>query len=94
MEKLIIIKDLEIRQIADLIEADWKKVYFGAKPYLMAMFSLSDINDRYGSDSAASIISYFLANAQTWRGEQAKEIKKVLNKMTADYYSGKTKIKS
>lgn len=68
------------------IKSDWKKVYFGAVPYLSAMELLYSINDKYFEDSAASIVSYFLANAQTWRGEVAKRVKKELNDMVKQYY--------
>jgi hypothetical protein len=70
-----------ISQIAAEISRDWKKVYFGAVPYLQAMYSLDSINDKYGMDSGRSIVAYFLSNASTWRGPKAKEIKKELNKM-------------
>lgn len=73
-----------IAQLAVLINDDWRKqgkgVYFGAKPYLQAMYSLQSVNDNYGMDSGKSIVNYFLANAQTWKGETAKAIKKELNK--------------
>jgi len=68
-------------QIAKDIRTDWKKPYFGAVPYLDAMRDLSDINDKYGFDSARSIVQYFLANAGTWRGETAKRIKAELKAM-------------
>lgn len=64
-----------IYQIAEEIKKDWKKVYFGAVPYLDAMFSLSNPEQKYGEDSAKSILAYFLANASTYRGETAKRIK-------------------
>lgn len=64
-----------IYTIANDIKKDWKKVYFGAVPYLQAMNYLNDKNDKYGYDNAKSIINYFLANASTWRGEVAKAIK-------------------
>jgi len=67
--------------IASEIRADWKKVYFGAEPYLDAMYSLDDITDAYGLDSGKSIVAYFLANAGTWRGEVARRVKKELNIM-------------
>jgi hypothetical protein len=67
--------------IAREIRNDWKKVYFGAVPYLDAMQTLDSINDDYYYDSGKSIVLYFLANAQTWKGEKAREIKKELNKM-------------
>lgn len=68
-------------EIAQEIKKDWTKPYFGAVPYLNAMMSLDSINSMYGMDSAKSIVLYFLANAQTWRGDKAKEIKKELNGM-------------
>lgn len=70
-----------IHVIAREIQSDWKAVYFGAKPYLQALSSLNSINDSYGMDSAKSIVIYFLANAQTWRGEKAKAIKSELKAM-------------
>lgn len=68
-----------ICDIARAIKADWKNVSYAAKPYLDAMVTLYDIDSKYYEDSAKSIIIYFLANAQTWRGETAKKIKKHLN---------------
>lgn len=67
--------------IARDIRADWKNVYFGAKPYLDAMGTLTSINDSYYHDSAKSVVLYFLANANTWRGETAKRIKTELKAM-------------
>lgn len=67
--------------IAREIRKDWKKVYFGAVPYLSAMATLDSIDSRYIMESGRSIVSYFLANATTWKGEKAREIKKELNAM-------------
>jgi hypothetical protein len=64
-----------LSSIAREIRQDWKKVYFGAVPYLAALSSLESISDNYGADSAKSVVLYFLANATTWRGETAKRIK-------------------
>jgi hypothetical protein len=64
-----------IFEIANEIKNDWKKVYFGAVPYLNAMQQLNSIDDYYGVDSADSILIYFLANSKTWKGETAKRIK-------------------
>ena len=61
--------------IAGEIRRDWKKVYFGAVPYLAAMSSLNAIGDNYGADSGKSVVLYFLANASTWRGDTAKRVK-------------------
>ena len=69
-------------EIAREIRNDWgKKIYFGAVPYLEAMESLSSIQDNYGLDSAKSIVLYFLSNAQSWRGEVARRVKKELKEM-------------
>ena len=70
-----------ISEIAEEILKDWKNIYFGAIPYLNAMFSLNKVTDLYGMDSGRTIIAYFLSNATTWKGEKAREIKKELNKM-------------
>jgi hypothetical protein len=64
--------------IAAEIRRDWKKVYFGAVPYLAAMATLESINDSYGADDAKSVVLYFLSNASTWRGETAKRVKQEL----------------
>ena len=65
---------LEIRQT-------WKKVYFGAVPYLDAMGELESIEDSYYADSAKSVVIYFLSNATTWHGEDARRIKKELKSL-------------
>jgi hypothetical protein len=74
------LKNKTIAQIAAIISQDWKKVYFGARPYLSAMFSLESVQDNYGMDSGRSIVTYFLCNAQQWKGEVAREVKKELNR--------------
>jgi len=70
-----------LHEIAKEIRADWKKVYFGAVPYLKAMACLDRMTDDYGCDSADSIVLYFLSNARTWKGETAKRIKAELKGM-------------
>ena len=71
---------MSLSDIALLIRRDWRAtskngVNFAAKPYLDAMADLNDIKDNYGADSGQSIVMYFLSNATTYRGEQAKLIK-------------------
>ena len=68
--------------IAREIRADWKKVSPYAAPYLSAMGTLTSVDDYYGFDSGRSIVSYFLANAGSWRGETAKRIKAELKAMS------------
>ena len=69
-----------LHQIARDIKQDWKKPYFGAIPYLDAMTQLCTVNDSYGTETAKIIVMYFLANAGTWKGAKAREIKKELKK--------------
>lgn len=71
----------KLYEIANEIKSDWKKVNFAAKPYLDAMFSLKSIEDKYYFDDARSIITYFLCNASSWRGEKARQIKAELKGM-------------
>lgn len=71
-----------ISEIAREIRSDWRNVYFGAVPYLDAMGSLNSIDDEYGCDSGNSVVLYFLANAQTWRGDVARRVKKELNDLS------------
>lgn len=79
------IAKMSIRDIALLITVNWKQtsksgIYFGAVPYLEAMYTLQTVKDYYFADPGTSIVRYFLSNATTWKGEIAKAIKKELNK--------------
>ena len=69
-----------LSELASIIKADWKNIYFGAIPYLEALQSMQDIKENYGADSGKSIVANFLSNATTWRGSVAREVKKELNK--------------
>lgn len=64
--------------IAADIRANWAKPHFAAFPYIYAMRSLNQITEPYGLDSGVSIVAYFLANAATWRGPEARRIKQEL----------------
>ena len=68
-------------EIAREIRKTWTKVSPYAEPYLEAMESLNTINDNYYYDSGKSIVLYFLSNASTWRGEDARRIKAELKEM-------------
>lgn len=78
MEQIIQVPD-NLSLIAAMIRKDWKKVYFGAEPYLNALESLNKITDNYFNDSGTDIVRYFLGNAQSWRGPIAKAVKAKLN---------------
>ncbi len=74
----------KLYEIAAEIKKCWKKPYFGAVPYLDAMLCLEDMNSKYGLDSAQSIVVYFLGNANTFRGEDARRLKAELNSFLKD----------
>ena len=61
--------------IAKDIRDNWARPNFAARPYLEAMAGLATISDNYGYDSARSIVTYFLSNAGSWRGTDARRIK-------------------
>lgn len=71
--------------IAAEIDSDWgltkSGVYFGARPYLDAMYDLDEVSDMYGLDDGRTIVMYFLANANGWRGETARRVKAELKGM-------------
>lgn len=67
-----------IYQIAQDIKDAWKNPSPYALAYLNPMLTLNSIEDKYFFDDAKSIILYFLANAQGFRGEKARELKKEL----------------
>lgn len=68
-------------QIALEIATGENPIPNSAKPYLAAMTNLETLSDKYGHDSAREIVLRFLCNAQMWRGETARRIKKELNTM-------------
>jgi hypothetical protein len=70
-----------LHTIAAEIKLSWPKPYFGAVPYLQAMACMGDINDRFGYDDGRSIVNYFLANAKTWKGDDARRVKAELKGM-------------
>ena len=74
----------ESRLICDIafeIRRNWNPVNYAAIPYLNAMTQLGYLSDNYGADSGRSIVRYFLSNASTWRGQEARRIKLELNNM-------------
>lgn len=82
------------QQIAKDIKSTWLNVYFGAVPYLEAMLELdtTDPDAMYYNDSAENIALYFLANASTFRGNDAKKLKEELKKLiNHGKYSKKSK---
>ena len=72
-----------IYQVFEEIHRSWARPFFGAVPYIQAGMQLSAITDRYGYDSADDVIAYFLANAGTWRGDDARRLKAELRAIAA-----------
>ena len=73
--------EVSLSGLARKISADWIKVNYAARPYLDAMLQMSSTRDMYGYDDGKSIVLYFLANAGSWRGPVAREIKAQLREM-------------
>lgn len=73
-----------LHEIASEIRSDWRNPNFAAKPYLEAMESLNSVCDTYFADSGKSVVSYFLVNAGTWRGDVAKKVKAELKTALKD----------
>ncbi len=72
---------MTLAEIAGEILADWDNVHYAARPYLDAMSQLDRVQDKYGYDTGKSVVLYFLANAGSWRGDNARRIKSQLKAM-------------
>ncbi len=71
-----------LREIAKECCDDWRgKISPSALPCLEAMLTIDKISDSYFADSAKSVVLYFLANANSWRGDVARRIKAELKGM-------------
>ena len=70
-----------IYEIARDIRREWLHVSPHARPYLDAMLTLSKVTDRYICESARDIISRFLCNASSFRGEGARTLKQELKNL-------------
>jgi hypothetical protein len=70
-------KPRTFQQIARDIKSAWLNVYFGAAPYLEALLQLDTTDPKalYMCETAKDIAIYFLANARTFRGADAKMLK-------------------
>lgn len=71
--------------IAAEITADWTALHGGAQPYMDAMRELRLATDRYGTETGSDMIQGFLLNAQTWRGEVARRVKRELRAILRDH---------
>jgi hypothetical protein len=69
------LQDKPLSYTAQIIRTNWINPSPYAVPYIDAMAQLNSINDNYYADTAHSVVIYFLANAQTWRGDTARLVK-------------------
>ena len=67
--------EMSVSEIARQVRKHWKNVNFAAKPYLDAMMGMETVDDNYGQDPGRHIVSYFLSNANSFKGPEAKAIK-------------------
>lgn len=76
-------KKRTFQQIANDIKSIWLNVHYSAVPYLEAMLTLdtTDPNALYYYYKAEDVVRYFLANAQTFKGTDAKRLKAELESM-------------
>jgi len=72
---------VSVSEIAHAIAKDWTNISPYAADYLNAMKEIRSVEDSYYADSAKSVILYFLANANTYRGENARSYKALLKEM-------------
>jgi len=79
------IREMPLHQIAWVIQIYWDRVHYTAKPYLEAMGSLTSLEDHYMMDSGDTIVRYFLANAGTWRGPVARQVKAELKRRLKEF---------
>lgn len=70
-------------EIAKDIRKNWQNMSPAAEPYVNALAEIksSDKNARYYFEDAETQVLYFLSNAGTWRGPEAKRIKSELKSM-------------
>jgi hypothetical protein len=74
-------KTLTVSEIARAIARDWKTINPYAAEYLNAMLTIESVEETYYADSAKSVVMYFLANASSYRGENARSYKALLKAM-------------
>jgi hypothetical protein len=70
-----------VSEIAHAIAKDWTNVSPYAADYLNAMKEIRSVEDNYHADSAKSVIMYFLANAGSYRGDNARSYKALLKEL-------------
>lgn len=70
-----------LNEVCQEIAQDWRPMGYAAKPYFVAMSQMETVSSPYYDDSGPSVVLYFLSNAQSWKGEVARRVKKELKAM-------------
>lgn len=70
-----------VYKIAEDILNSWGRPNYAARPYLAAMLTINNEDEKYGHETAKSIILYFLSNAGTFKGPEAKILKAELKQL-------------
>lgn len=70
-----------LNEYAAIIRQDWAKPSPYAAPYIDAMRYGNQVTDKYLIGDFKSVVLGFLANAQSWRGDAAKQVKAELKQI-------------
>lgn len=73
------LRRVPLRSLAIFVRQAWVNPYFGARPYIEALCWL-DGNGMYGCDDWRMLTLYFLSNARTWKGEEARLVKEEMKR--------------
>jgi hypothetical protein len=71
----LIIMVRSLPEVAREIRDTWTNVNYAAAPYLDALLTMSSAGQNYGADDGKSIVLYFLSNASSFRGADARRLK-------------------
>ena len=83
--------DRPLHEIAMDIENHWRNVSSHARVHLNYMHHLHGMGGIYGENNGEQGVLYFLSNAEGWRGEDARRIKKELREMLKKYENSKNR---
>lgn len=73
-----------IKEIAADIRMHWRPLHGSAEEYVAAMEKLDKVTDRYGADTAETVLTYFQNAAATWKGADAGRIKSEIKSILKD----------
>ena len=80
------IPEYTLKGVSKQIRADWVNINPYADFYLQRLERCDTLDSIVDAGDGAYWVSYFLANANGWRGEKARTIKNYLRKIKEYYY--------